>query len=62
MTDLDDLPPDPDLDYADPDLRLLAGLNGGQVTVCNDDGETPATLVLVPSLFRRAALGDESEN
>ena len=60
MTD-HDLPPDPDLDYADPDLRLLAGLDGGRVVVLDpEDGVSTDVLVLVPSLFRRAALGPGS--
>lgn len=47
----DELPPDPDLDHVPSDLRILAGLNHGQVTVLADDGVSRDTLVLVPSMF-----------
>ena len=53
MTDAD-LPADPDLDFADPDLRLLAGLNRGRVVVLDGDGVSCDVLVLVPALHRRA--------
>jgi hypothetical protein len=55
-----ELPRDPDLDYVPSDLRLLAGLGGGRVTVLDEDGISASdVLVLVPSVFRRAALGPE---
>jgi hypothetical protein len=56
----DQLPPDPDLDYCDSDLRLLAGL-GEPVVVLSEDGVSRDMPVLVPSLFRRAALGPDEE-
>lgn len=56
--DPDDLPRDPDLDHCPRDLELLAGL--GPVTVVDAEGVSAGdVLVLVPSLFRRAALGPE---
>lgn len=60
MIDRDELPADPDLDYADSDLRLLHGLNHGVVVVIDADGGVSYDgLCLVPSMFRRAALGPE---
>ena len=49
--DDDELPADPDLAHVPADLRLLAGLNHGQVTVLDEDGVSSDTLVLVPGLW-----------
>jgi hypothetical protein len=43
---------DPDLADVPSDLQLLAGL--GPVTVMDQDGVGPATLVIVPALFAHA--------
>lgn len=61
MEHASDLPADPDLDHAPADLRILAGLNGGQVTVTDEDGVGPCTLVLVPGVFGHAARLTEDE-
>lgn len=47
----DELPADPDLDHVPSDLRILAGLDDGRVTVLSDDGVGPAMLVIVPAMF-----------
>ncbi len=57
----DELPPDPDLDFVDPDLRLLAGLNGGRVVVLDESGVSHDQLMIAPSLFRRAREIEEGE-
>ena len=51
--------PDPDLVHVPSDLRLLAGLNHGQVTVLSDEGVGPATLVIVPAMFAHRVTEDE---
>jgi hypothetical protein len=57
--DPDELPPDPDLDDVPMELRLLAGLNAGIVTVISEDGVAHDKLVVVPSLFAWSRRLDE---
>ena len=54
MTDIDDLPLDPDWDDVDDDLRILRGLDHGVVTVLCEDGVSHDALVIVPGLFAHA--------
>lgn len=62
MIDDEHMPADPDLDFVDSDLRLLAGIAGGRVTVIDDDGVSDSdVLVIVPALWRHAHEVDEIE-
>ena len=45
------LPRDPDWDDVPEELRLLAGLGDGQVTVLCADGVSHDVMVIVPGLF-----------
>lgn len=58
----DDLPLDPDWDAVPEDLRILAGLNHGIVTVVCEDGVSQDALVIVPGLFGHAQRLEEGED
>lgn len=58
--DDDDMPVDPDWDDVPDGLRLLAGLDHGQVTV-QADGVSRDSLVIVPGLFGHARRLTEDE-
>lgn len=58
MIDRDDMPIDPDFDHVTADLLLLSELTGGRVVVIEPDGVSQDVLVLVPSMWRRAAQED----
>lgn len=47
----DELPPDPELDAAPEELRLLAGIGDGAAVVISEDGVSTDTVVLVPAVW-----------
>jgi hypothetical protein len=51
VSDDDELPRDPDWDDVPEELALL---DGERVTVIDEDGVGPATLVVVPQMFAHA--------
>lgn len=54
MTDLADMPRDPDWDVVPESLEVMACLDHGQVTVFSPDGVSRDTVVVVPGLFGHA--------
>jgi hypothetical protein len=62
--DPDELPADPDLDDVPEELRILSGVDHGQVVVLDDDGVSREQLAVVPSVYahaRRLAGGNDCE-